>query len=146
MEEIMGGLSFIDVLCEELSEAAQRQGVRVNECYESDGEVHVSFPDIREAEEFVRLGVPMADTGPGSLYDRATSSCVSLAVIAVQHTGGELDDLTDEEREAVAQAMDAGWAWQIHPSVIGARVAWHAAVDVPAIDAQAVIAYLNAGE
>lgn len=145
MEEIMGGLSFIDVLCEELSEAAQRRGIRINECYESGGEVHVSFPGIREAEEFVRLAVPVEDRGPGSLYDRCTSSCVSLVAIATEHGDGEVSELTDDERNAVAQAIDTGWTWQVHPDVQDAWVGWHVAVDMSPADAQTVIAHLNVG-
>ena len=118
MEEIMGGLSFIDVLAEELEEAIRARGIRLQECYAVGERVHVNLyqDGIREAEEFVRLAVTGLDRTPGSLYDRATSGCVSLSSIAESYAGeggmpSDSEELSAAEREAVVQAMEAGWDW-----------------------------------
>lgn len=151
MEEIMGGMTFADILAEELDEAVRRRGVRTHECYANGGLVHLHLDGIREAEAFVSLAVTSPDRAPGSLYDRASSGCVSLSAIAESYAGeGGVPDSEDElsaaEREAVSQAMDEGWDWQVHPVMTGQRVVWHVAVELSAADAQTVIASLNAGE
>lgn len=150
MDELLNSNILADILAEELGRAMRARGIRYNECYPSGDEVHISFESLREAEELIRLGLPDTEPVPGSMYDRATSGCVSIAALAIRHVEAGVDDdepMTDAEYEEVRAVMDAGWTWQIHPNVVGNTVGWHSAVDMSVEDAQAITVHLNrAGE
>jgi hypothetical protein len=76
------------------------------------------------------------DETPGSLYDRATSSCVTLASFVLS---GETPS-DDQLRAAIA----SGWKWNVHPAMSGRRMGWHVAVEMTAADANQLTANLNA--
>lgn len=125
-----------NIAAEELCAALELVGVGDVRCFANDnGDMSVSFPDIRDAETMISLGVP-ADARPGTLYDRATASCVTLSVMAAQ----------DEPPEdtAIEAAIEAGWDWSVHPNMIGRRMDWHVAVVMPMTDATYITASLNA--
>lgn len=124
-----------NVVAGELLAAMEHMGIGVDACYSLDGDhVTVSFQDIRDAETMMSLGVT-ADARPGSLYDRATSSCVTLTAMAAA------DEPPDDGD--VENALDAGWTWSVHPVMIGRRADWHVSLDLSPEDATRVTANLN---
>lgn len=100
-----------------------------------DREVSIAFNGIEEAERMVTLGVPY-DPVPGSFYDRAVASCVTLTDL-----GSRNQEASDAE---LATAIDRGWMWVIHPDRSGETFRWHTSVDLPIADAQQLTANLNA--
>lgn len=128
------------IAAEELSDAVFRAGIRITECY-GDGEskVSLSLSELRDAETLMTL-VTDGSGGPGSFYDRATGSCVSVAAMAAADTvsGREVDE------DALWAVMAAGWDWSVHPHMTGLRMGWHVTVTLPVEDANAVSAALNA--
>lgn len=126
-----------NIAADELRQALERAGVAATDVTGSDdGRVFVRFRGLPDAEAFLTLSL-LQDPRHGSLYDRASSSCATLA---------SLHDLDDEERanELAEEAMAAGWTWLMHPHMRGRSVGWHVAADMPHADANAVTATLNA--
>jgi hypothetical protein len=128
-----------EVIGEELSHALQRVGVQFIgvACADAGDEISVAFRSIEDATRAIDLGVPYVDQ-LGGFYDRATSSCLTLSALAAE-------DVHPDDRR-VADALDTGWTWVIHPdrSGPGNRMAWHASVDMTPSDAQQLTANLNA--
>jgi hypothetical protein len=123
-----------NLAAEELSAALDRHRIMFhNVAGDEDGTVSVAFVDLRDAEAMMTLAIEQA--GPGTVYDRATGSCVSLTALAA--TGGEVPD------EQVAACITAGWNWMVHPHMRGRRMGWHVSVDIPTADANAMTAALN---
>jgi len=127
-----------NLAAEELHRALGRVGIRALVTSDTDGtHVDVSFHGLSGAEALMTLAVPQDETR-GSLYDRATSSCLTLGDV------NQLPFETEEEMvTAVRDAVDAGWVWTIHPSMTGRAAGWHAAVTIPVSDASLVTATLN---
>lgn len=127
---------WADVAAEELVKALGFLGIRcVMVAGDDDGDVSLSFKDIRDAEAMMTLGVE--STGErGSMYDRATSGCVSM-----RHMAEAQHEPTDAE---VDQLLATSWKWAVHPDMFGRRMNWHVHVDIPAADANQVTANLNA--
>lgn len=127
--------ALAQVAAEELASSLESLGIGHLGCYlASDGDVSIAFQDIRDAETMVSLGVP-SDHTAGTLYDRASASCLTLSQLGA---AGEPSD------EDVRAALDAGWAWTIHPNMIGHRMDWHVSVDMSVADASQLTANLNA--
>lgn len=143
MSESMTGMDWStpeylgNITAEELYGAMERLGIRANGCWAADdgSRINISFADIRDAEAMVSLGV-VSDFTPGSTYDRAAASCVTLASFAERGV--------DPSESEMGAAMDAAWNWTIHPAMDGRRMGWHVSVDLPTADAQSVVADLNA--
>lgn len=128
-----------EMTAEELGRALTATGVAHIGCgYSTDGDdrqVSIAFTGIRDAERMVTLAVPY-DARPGTFYDRAVASCITLTDL------GARDDVpTDAE---VADAVDRGWLWTIHPDRSSGRFNWHTSVDMGLTDAQQLTANLNA--
>lgn len=132
---------WTDVVASELNKALRLTGAVTLDCYADDGVVRVTFADLRDAETMMAVGVSNHSGGPGSLYDRATSSCVTLTTLAAGDDGSGSRGLDEGDVEA---ALDAGWGWLVHPDMQGRRMNWHVAVDMPIADAVQVTANLNA--
>lgn len=123
-----------DLTAEELSRALNRLGIGHHDCYVAgDGDISIAFHDIRDAEAMVSLGV-LAVHEAGTLYDRASASCVSLTAL------GGSDSTTSED---VRDALDKGWTWTIHPHMRMRRMDWHVSVDIPVMDAYQLTSNLN---
>lgn len=122
-----------NLAADELAQAAGHHGIELAAFGRDDGQVSVSFRDLRDAETLVSLGVEEA--GPGTAYDRATGGCVTITTAA--DAGGEL---TDEQMDAV---FSSGWVWDAHPDMVGRRMGWHVSVTMSDQDANAVTANLN---
>jgi hypothetical protein len=126
--------SLATVAAEELAITLEGLGINHLGCYvASDGDVSVAFADIRDAETMVSLGVP-SDHTAGTLYDRASASCLTLSEL------GAAGDPSDDD---VRAALDAGWSWTIHPYMLGRRMDWHVSVDMSVADAYQVTGNLN---
>lgn len=127
---------WANVAAEELARALDLTGIGfMGTAGDEDGDVSVAFNSLADAEALMTLAVPQ-NIATGSLYDRATSSCLTMSSFA------ELSDRpTDEVIEA---AIRAGWTWTIHPAMRGRRMDWHVSVDIPSADANQVTANLNA--
>ena len=120
---------------DELSKAMTSVGIGYSSCFgDDDGDVGVTFDHISDAELLLSRSM-VSDETPGSLYDRASASCVSLSSLAA--AGQDVPD------ETVAEIVDAGWLWVIHPSMTGRRMGWHVHVEMTSADAFAVVASLN---
>lgn len=127
---------WANVAAEELGEAMTKLGIGFMGVHgDEDGDVTVAFHQLADAEALMTLGVG-SDEQPGSLYDRATASCVTL--LTYVRDGIEPTD------EQIETAIRSGWTWTIHPAMTGRRMAWHARVDIPAADANQLTANLNA--
>lgn len=121
-----------NLAAEELAQAAGHHGIELT-ASGHDGRVSVSFHDLRDAETLVSLG--LEEAGPGTVYDRATGSCVT---IMTKLDAG--DELTDEQMDAV---FSSSWVWGVHPHMVGRRMGWHVSVMMSDQDANAVTANLN---
>lgn len=121
---------------EELALALAASGIQVIDCYGDEDGVNVAFPHLGVAEAMMTLAMS-GDNIQGSLYDRATGSCVTLRALAEEHDGDVPDEL-------LSTAFTAGWAWVIHPHMTGRVMGWHVSVTIPAADANQVTATLNA--
>lgn len=127
---------WANVAAEELGQAMTKMGLGfLGTVGDEDGNVTVAFPSLRDVEALMVLAVP-ADHTPGSLYDRASASCVTLSSYAA--------DGVEPTPDVIAQAVDAGWMWAIHPHMVARRMDWHVSVDLPTSDANQVTANLNA--
>lgn len=126
-----------NITAEELGKAIDQLGIGIRGCWSDDdgARINVAFHSIRDAETMVSLGV-LAEQRPGTLYDRAAASCVTLAEFA-----NRSEVPTDAGFEAI---MNASWHWIIHPDMNGRRMGWHVSVDIPSADAQQLTANLNA--
>lgn len=125
-----------NIAADELRQALDRAGLSATDVTGTDdGRVFVRFRGLSDAEAFLALSM-IQDPRHGTLYDRASSSCATLA---------SLHDLDDEERanKMAEEAMEAGWTWLMHPHMRGRSVGWHVAADMPHADANAVTAALN---
>jgi len=124
---------------EELAAAFDRAGVSyIAVTYgdeESSTPVGVAFNGIQDAGKAVELGVPVDDT-IGGFYDRVTSNCLTLTALAQ-------DDVPEDDAR-VAEALESGWSWVIHPDRLNGRKGWHVSVDMSVADAQQLTANLNA--
>lgn len=128
-----------NMAAEELGAAMARHGigfdnVLTTECLDAF-DVHIAFASIHDAEALMTLAVG-SDGTPGSLYDRATASCVALS-----HAVERDADLSDEEFGVL---VDSGWTWVVHPNMRGRRMSWHVSVDIPVSDAYKLVVNLNA--
>lgn len=122
-----------NLAADELAQAAGHHGIELMASGHDDGQVSISFRDLRDAETLMSLGVEEA--GPDTLYDRATGGCATI--MATAEAGGEL---TDEQMDAV---ISSGWVWDVHPNTVVRRVGWHVSVTMSDQDANAVTANLN---
>ncbi|ALO79409.2 hypothetical protein [Streptomyces phage phiSAJS1] len=121
---------------EELALALKAAGIEVLDCFGDEDGVNIAFGSMPGAEALLTI-VADGKQGPGSLYDRASSSCITLSQLAQEHNG----DVPDE---AVAEAFRAAWDWTIHPHMRGRIMGWHVSVTMPAYDANTITATLNA--
>jgi hypothetical protein len=134
-EWVDGGF-LATVAAEELGLAMAQLGIGFADLYGGgDGMVTVNFQGPADAESLLTLALSEDET-PGSLYDRATSSCVTLASFVLS---GETPS-DDQLRAAIA----SGWKWNVHPAMSGRRMGWHVAVEMTAADANQLTANLNA--
>lgn len=127
---------WANVAAEELARALELTGIGfMGTAGDEDGDVSVAFNSLADAEALMTLAVPQ-NIATGSLYDRATSSCLTMAAFVESGT-----EPTDAQIE---HAIRTGWTWTIHPAMRGRRMGWHVSVDIPAADANQVTANLNA--
>jgi hypothetical protein len=135
-QDWMGSEELAQFTVEELSRVMDLLGINHMGCYlADDGDVSISFRDIRDAETMVSLGVT-ADARPGTMYDRATASCLTLSELGRGPESPSEGDVRD--------AIEAGWSWTIHPNMVGRRMDWHVSVDITPEDASQLAANLNA--
>lgn len=130
--------SIGNLVAEELLSAMNQLNIRTRGCWSSDDDdpaISISFHDLKDAELMMTLGIKYED-GPGTLYDRSTAACITLAY---QGDGDRL--FSEEELDA---AVESSWNWIVHPNKTGSRMAWHATVFMSVADAQQVTANLNA--
>jgi hypothetical protein len=120
-----------NISAEELSRALDMHGIQTHNVGADEDGVTVALAGLRAAETLLTL-VLDGPAGPGTLYDRATGSCVTLSNLD--------DDATDG---GVARAFDAGWTWMIHPTMDGRVVGWHVHLTLPAADADQLTGRLN---
>lgn len=118
------------VVAEELQRALGQHGIHVHDVEGDEDGVHASFADLRHAETMLALAVEGAD-GPGSLYDRVSTGCVTMA------------DLPEADEAVIAHVLDTSWTWMVHPAMSGRFVGWHVSVTMPSADANTVTARLN---
>lgn len=138
MDEFMRDGALGDLAAEELAAALKAHGIRVNgEVFADEDGVNVALGSLRDAETL--LALTMAEGGPGTLYDRATSSCVTLTKLSKD---ADATGVEPHEWE-VAAAFRAGWNWLIHPEMRGRVVGWHITVCIPQDDAMALASRLN---
>ena len=124
------------IAADELSTAMQRVGVLFLGCgTDEGGDVTVVFHDLADAATLMTLAV-ISDDIPGGLYDRATSGCISLTLLA-----DELGEPTAEQQRAI---LERSWTWTIHPAMNLRRMGWHVSLTVPMADANQITANLNA--
>ena len=127
---------WTNIAAEELARALDLTGIGfMGTTGDEDGDVCVAFNSLSDAEALMTLAVPQNST-IGSLYDRATASCLTMA--SFMESGAEPSDAQIEH------AIRTGWSWTIHPNMRGQRMGWHVSVDIPAADANQVTANLNA--
>jgi hypothetical protein len=122
---------------DELKGALEAHGVRAPHCGGDEDGVTVHLVDVKDAELMLSLAFEGPD-GPGTLYDRAVSSCVTLTAMSAAESAG-----ADVSEQQVAAAFDQGWTWIMHPDMDGRRVSWHISVTIPTDDACQVAARLN---
>lgn len=124
---------------EELALALAAAGIEVLDCFGDEDGVNIAFGTLAGAEALLTI-VADGNNGPGTLYDRAASSCVMLSHLKEQADAQERD-ITEAE---LSEAFRAAWDWTIHPHMRGRIMGWHVSVTVPAYDANTVTAKLNA--
>lgn len=136
MEEITDTGYWANIAAEELARALVLNGIGfMGVGGDDDGNVDIAFKSINDAEALMTLAVESNET-LGGLYDRATSSCLTMASF------GERDgDVSDAE---IDFAIRQGWRWTIHPAMHGRRMGWHTSVTLSAGDANTITANLNA--
>lgn len=137
MDEFMTDGSLGDLAAEELAAALKAHGIFVHPVFADEDGVNVALGGLRDAETLLALTI--AEDGPGTLYDRATSSCVTLTKLSKD---ADATGVEPHEWE-VAAAFRAGWKWLIHPEMSGRVVGWHITVCIPPDDAMALASRLN---
>lgn len=126
-----------NIAAEELRHALTGARVGFTECFGlDDGDVSIQFKSIFHAEVMMVSAFRGPD-GPGSLYDRATGSCVTLSALQV-------DEDAEVPEADIGAAFEAGWTWMIHPDMKPGHVGWHVGLTIPAADAMQVAALVNA--
>lgn len=126
------------VAAEELGTALRKQNIGSAEVTDDDDRVAIDFRNLAEAELLLTL-LFRQPAGPGTLYDRATSSCVTASALADQYGA-------DAPGPLLQDAFEAAWRWDIHPAMTDSRaVVWHASVSLSADDAMTAAAALNSG-
>lgn len=125
------------VAADELKAALDAHGILTHGVAAEGLDVDVSFVGLRDAETALTLAVD-GSGGPGSLYDRATSGCITTTALAAEHPDHDVPDA------AIEAAFRAGWDWVIHPDLNGRRAGWHVSVTMPHSDANTITATLNA--
>lgn len=126
--------NLAQIAAEELGNAMTNHGIGHLGINVVDADtLYMSFVELADAEAMMTLGVT-SDEVLGGLYDRSTSSCLSMSYLTDA-------DASDEEFE---DAEARGWTWHIHPAMRGRRMDWHVSLTLPALDANAVTANLNA--
>lgn len=142
MNEHMTGMDWTtpeylgNITAEELSAALDRADIGFVGCGYDEGQgVSIAFNGIEEAGAMVTLGVPVEEA-PGSFYDRATASCLTLTAFAAEDV--------PEDDPRIGAALDTGWTWIVHPDRLNGRKGWHVSVEMSADDAQQLTANLNA--
>jgi hypothetical protein len=127
---------WANIAAEELARALDLTGIGfMGTAGDEDGDVSVAFNSLADAEALMTLAVPQS-AAIGGLYDRATSSCLTMASFA--------EAVEPPSDEQIEHAIVTGWTWTIHPNMRGRRMGWHVSVDIPAADANQVTANLNA--
>lgn len=142
MEEFEEDRRDIHVAGEELIYAMRRNGIRATVLEDlDDDKVTVALDGIRDAELLLTLAFDGPDA-PGSMYDRATSGCVSMLESSTSHP--HRHDASDQQVAREIDALvDASWAWVMHPEMSSRRVDWHIVLVLPVADTFAVTANLN---
>ena len=126
------------VAAEELGTALRKLNLGYADCTDDDDRVALDFHDLSEAAVLLTI-LFRNPAGPGTLYDRATSSCVTINNLSDRY--GD-----DVPRTALQHAFGEAWIWQVHPAMTESRVVqWHAGVTMSGDDAMAVAAALNSG-
>lgn len=127
---------WASLTAEELSLAMEAAGIlKLDVAGDEDG-VSISFPGLAPAEALMTLAVG-GDRTPGSLGDRASGSCATLAQLASDYA-------VDVPDELLAAAFHNGWDWVVHPHMTGRTVGWHVTVTMSTADASQVAANLYA--
>ena len=126
-----------NISAEELKAALDVHGVRSPFCGGDEDGVTLHLADLKDAELMMSLAFTGPD-GPGTLYDHAVGSCVTLSALSAAESAGAA-----VPEEAVADAFEQGWTWMMHPDMDGRRVSWHISVTIPTDDANQVTARLN---
>lgn len=135
MDNIDDTEHWANVAAEELVRSFELAGIGcMGASGDEVGNVTVAFLTLADAEAMMTLAVPQSDR-LGSLYDRATASCVTLSSLA--------EAGTDPADPKVGEAIHAGWVWTIHPAMRGRRMGWHVSLDLPSADANQVTVNLN---
>lgn len=127
-----------NIAADELDAAMGRAGISFRHCGPDEDGIGVSFGDLRDAETLLTLAVRGTDEASG-IYDRATSGCLSLSLLADAAAHGAPEPSDD----VVNGIIDTGWVWMVHPHMNGRRMGWHVTVTMTPEDANAVTAELN---
>lgn len=122
---------------DELKSALSAHGIHVPHCGGDEDGVTLHLADLKDAELMMSLAFE-GPAGPGTLYDRAVGSCVTLTAMSNAESAGAL-----VSEQAVADAFEHGWTWMMHPDMSGRRVSWHISLTIPTDDACQVAARLN---
>jgi hypothetical protein len=123
-----------DISADELKRALEAHGVQAPQCDGDEDGVTVHLADVRDAELMMSLVFEGTDVA-GTLYDRAVCCCVTLTNMA--QAGAGLSEMQ------LAEALNRGWVWVMHPEMQGRRVGWHIVVTMLPDDACQVAARLN---
>lgn len=120
-----------NISAEELARALDLNGIRAHNVGADEDGVTVHLAGIRDAEALMTL-TQESTQQTGTMYDRATGSCLSLSALDDNAPHGD-----------VANVIDAGWVWVIHPHMSGRVTGWHVSVTFPVSDADQMTARLN---
>ncbi|QBZ73551.1 hypothetical protein SEA_MISCHIEF19_66 [Streptomyces phage Mischief19] len=123
---------------EELALALTATGIDVVDCYGDEDGVTIAFTGPEGAAELLNRVLDRSELGPGTFYDRATASCVSLSELSRKHGH-------DAPEELISKAFNEGWVWTVHPHLtLEGELGWHVTAELPAYDANTITAKLNA--
>lgn len=137
MDSFLSNEDLNNLAAEELAGALMAHGIKTRDVFGDGDGVNVSFGGLRDAETMLTLA--MAEDGPGTLYDRAASSCVTLTELA----HAEEDSGVEVDESAITRAFRDGWTWMVHPDMRGRVVSWHTSACMSADDAMQVASRLN---
>lgn len=127
------------VAAEELGTALRKQNIGSAEVTDDDDRVAIDFRSLAEAELMLLL-LFRQPAGPNTMYDRATSGCVTVSALADRYGA-------DAPAGALQAAFEAGWRWDVHPAMSDGRaLGWHTSVTLSADDAMTAAALLNSGD